>query len=74
MLQFDESGIPFVRFIVTNVIKQQKERYSSMKKVLVVAAVVAFGLAAFGVTVSWVAFVPLGLALWAGSELLGSTK
>ena len=46
-----------------------------MKKGLVVAAVVAFGLAAFGVSpVSWVAFLPLGLALLAGSELFGSTK
>lgn len=45
-----------------------------MKKALVVAAVVAFGLTAFGVTVSWVAFLPLGLALWAGSELVGGTK
>jgi hypothetical protein len=43
-----------------------------MKKGLVVAAVVAFGLAAFGIApVSWVSFLPLGLALWAVSELVG---
>ena len=41
-----------------------------MKKALVVAAVVALGLAAFNVTVSWVAFLPLGLALYVGSKLL----
>jgi len=67
VLQFDGRRVSFV---VLSVIKQLKERYSIMKKVLVIAAVVSLVLATLGVTVSYVAFLPLGLALYVGSKLL----
>lgn len=40
------------------------------KTIFVIVAVVAFTLATFGVTVSHVALVPLGLAFYAAKELI----
>ena len=40
------------------------------KKIILLVAVVVFGLAAFGVTFGKVLLVPLGLALLAGALLL----
>jgi hypothetical protein len=40
-----------------------------IKTILTTAALVAFGLATFGVTIAHVAFVPLGLALFVATQL-----
>ena len=42
----------------------------SLKKVLVIAAVVVFGLATFGVSFTHVLLVPLGLAFYVARELV----
>jgi hypothetical protein len=43
---------------------------SMAKTIFIIVAVVAFTLATFGVTVSHVALVPLGLAFYAAKELI----
>lgn len=42
----------------------------TFSRALVVIAVVIFALAAFGVSLSTVALVPLGLAIWAAASLV----
>jgi len=41
------------------------------KTVLTIVALVAFGLAAFGITVSTLALVPFGLGAYVAAELFG---
>jgi len=43
-----------------------------MNKVLVISAIIIFGLAAFGVVISNVSLVPLGLAVYVTADLLGN--
>ena len=46
-------------------------KYNNMTKtIFVIVAVVAFTLATFGVSISHVALVPLGLAFYAAKELI----
>jgi hypothetical protein len=42
----------------------------TFSRVLVLIACIVFVLAAFGVSPAGVGFVPLGLAIWAASELI----
>jgi len=44
-----------------------------LKIILVVAAIVAFVIEAVGGSIPHVALVPTGLALWAGSTLVGGS-
>lgn len=43
---------------------------SMIKKILVIGAVICFALATFGVSFSHVLLLPLGLGLWAVSNLV----
>lgn len=44
-------------------------KITMLKKILLISAVVVFGLAAFGVTFSQISLVPFGLALYAARLL-----
>lgn len=44
-----------------------------IKIILVVAAIIAFVIAAVGGNIPHVALIPTGLALWAGSTLVGGS-
>ena len=44
-----------------------------IKTILVVAAIIAFAIAAAGGNIPHVELIPVGLALWAGSTLVGGS-
>ena len=49
---------------------RQVIKVMNTSKILIVAAIICFGLATFGVSFSHVALVPLGLCLFMGSKLV----